>query len=329
MYSPTKLQIVEFIKKNGHAQAKELVAHLSLTQAAIHRALNYLIDKKVLIKKGKTPKVFYFLNHENRNQTSVLLSKEDSQTLEDHYLYMTPTGKVETGVSGFLNWMKTTQNKQAPEKCIQDYIQILNESLSHKDKKLDLIDATDRFHIIFKKCNLDQVYYHDFYSLIKFGKTKLGNYLLHGKQAQDKAMIQKIAEIIAPQLINLIEKEKIEAIAWTPHSIPRKIPFLKELEKRLSIQLPKVEVLKVSIGEVPIAQKSLAKIEERIQNARETMIVVPQKISFKKILLVDDAVGSGATLNEISEKLKFKGADKVIGYALVGSYKGFEVLKEI
>ena len=34
------------------------------------------------------------------------------------------------------------------------------------------------------------------------------------------------------------------------------------------------------------------------------MVVVPQKIQAKNILLIDEAVGSGATLNEISEKLK-------------------------
>lgn len=329
MYSTTKMQIIEFIKKNGHAQVKELVAHLSLTQAAIHRSLNTLIEQKLLIKKGSPPKVFYFLNQKSLESPSVQLSHDEINTLNIHYIYMTPTGKIEPGVIGFLNWMRTTQNKQAPEKCIKEYIQVLNESFTHKNKKYDLIDATDRFLNIFKKCNLDHVYYHDFYSLIKYGKTKIGNYLLHGKQAQDKTMIQKIADIIAPSLLNLIEKEKIDSIAWTPHSIPRKIPFLKELEKRLEIRLPKIEILKVSTGDVPIAQKSLAKIDERIQNARETMIVVPQSLTSKKILLMDDAVGSGATLNEISEKLKSKGAKEVIGYAIVGSYKGFEVLREV
>lgn len=63
--------------------------------------------------------------------------------------------------------------------------------------------------------------------------------------------------------------------------------------------------------------------------ARETMVVVTAKITAKNILLIDDAVGSGATLNEISEKLKYKGAKKIIGYAIVGSYKGFEVIKEV
>ncbi len=45
---------------------------------------------------------------------------------------------------------------------------------------------------------------------------------------------------------------------------------------------------------------------------------------------MDDAVGSGATLNETALKLKRKGiCDMVIGYAVTGSFKGFDVLQEV
>ena len=51
---------------------------------------------------------------------------------------------------------------------------------------------------------------------------------------------------------------------------------------------------------------------------------------FKKVLLIDDAVGSGATLNETSLKLKEKElAKKVIGLAITGSFKGFDVIQEV
>jgi len=51
---------------------------------------------------------------------------------------------------------------------------------------------------------------------------------------------------------------------------------------------------------------------------------------FTSVLLIDDAVGSGATLNETAKKLKLSGmAKKVIGFAIVGSMKGFEVIREV
>jgi predicted amidophosphoribosyltransferase len=50
----------------------------------------------------------------------------------------------------------------------------------------------------------------------------------------------------------------------------------------------------------------------------------------KKVLLIDDAVGSGATLNQIAEKIKIKSISKsVYGLAVVGSFKGLDVITDI
>ena len=48
------------------------------------------------------------------------------------------------------------------------------------------------------------------------------------------------------------------------------------------------------------------------------------------ILIIDDAIGSGATINEIAVKIKDKKlANKITGLAITGSYKGFEVISEL
>ena len=71
------------------------------------------------------------------------------------------------------------------------------------------------------------------------------------------------------------------------------------------------------------------KIEERIINAQNTF-AVNDVVKYKHILLIDDAVGSGATLNQIADKLKQKGiAAKVTGLAIVGSFKGFDVATDV
>lgn len=51
----------------------------------------------------------------------------------------------------------------------------------------------------------------------------------------------------------------------------------------------------------------------------------------QNILLIDDAVGSGATFNETARKIKEKNLcfGKIIGLAITGSFKGFDVLTEI
>ncbi|MBY0435445.1 MAG: hypothetical protein K2U26_15180 [Cyclobacteriaceae bacterium] len=76
-------------------------------------------------------------------------------------------------------------------------------------------------------------------------------------------------------------------------------------------------------------QKSLGKIEERINNAEHTF-AVNETVNYKHLLLIDDAVGSGSTLNQIAGKIKHKGiAKKVTGLAVVGSFKGFDVITDI
>jgi predicted amidophosphoribosyltransferase len=51
----------------------------------------------------------------------------------------------------------------------------------------------------------------------------------------------------------------------------------------------------------------------------------------KHILLIDDAVGSRATLNAIAKKLLVGNSniELIIGFAIVGSINGFEVIREI
>ena len=131
-------------------------------------------------------------------------------------------------------------------------------------------------------------------------------------------------------VFHLIEEFKIEAIGFLPHSILRKVQFLKEFASRLNLTLPRIELTKAYRGEIRVAQKTLGRLEERIQNARETIFASNTKAHYRRVLLIDDAVGSAATLNETAKKLKsMRIADEVYGFAIVGSLKGFEVIREV
>lgn len=79
-----------------------------------------------------------------------------------------------------------------------------------------------------------------------------------------------------------------------------------------------------------MAQKSLTKLSDRIENDNNTIFTIKENSAFKRVLVIDDAVGSGATLNIIAEKLKrVSGVDFVCGFAITGSLEGFEVINEI
>jgi predicted amidophosphoribosyltransferase len=89
-----------------------------------------------------------------------------------------------------------------------------------------------------------------------------------------------------------------------------------------------IDIKKIS-GIIPVPQKSLLKLEERIRNAENTFAITDRR-SYDHVMLIDDAVGSGATLNEVAGKIRNKGvARKITGLAIVGSFKGFDVITDI
>jgi len=181
----------------------------------------------------------------------------------------------------------------------------------------------------FSKIFLDHVFYLDFYSIERFGKTKLGQMLLYAKQSQNKALIKELILDIEPRMQELIKKYHINAVGFIPPTVKRETQFMKELENNSLLHIPKIKIIKVKT-EVAIPQKTLNKLDDRIENAQKTFIVDEDQ-KYNNILLVDDAVGSGATLNEIATQIKKTGIckNKIIGLAITGSFKGFDVISEV
>jgi phosphoribosylpyrophosphate synthetase len=141
-------------------------------------------------------------------------------------------------------------------------------------------------------------------------------------------MNQVVGEIRKP-IQEIIDEYVIDAVAFVPHSVPRVLPFLTVIRQSLALELPEIQLEKIYQGEVRVAQKSLSKLEERVENAYKT-IFLSETGNYKRVLLIDDAVGSGATFNEVAKKLKKEqGVEFVAGFAAVGSYKGFEVIQEV
>jgi predicted amidophosphoribosyltransferase len=125
-----------------------------------------------------------------------------------------------------------------------------------------------------------------------------------------------------------IKENDIDAVAFVPPTIRREVQIMKFMQQKLNLNLPHIEIKKIS-GIIPIPQKSLSKMNERIRNAENTFAVTDNR-QFKHVLLIDDAVGSGSTLNQIAEKIKNKKvAKKVTGIAVVGSFKGFDVITDV
>lgn len=325
MKRKTSEKIIEYIKENEQASGAELSEFLNISDRGIRKQLKELLEKDFVYKVGKPPKVFYSLKDKEKKTEYIKISKEQKDFLEENYITITPRGEEKKGIEGFTYWCgKYNLNT---EKTLKEYIKTLKKY--EKYKKDGIIDGTKKIKNTFEETFLEKVYFVDFYSIERFGKTKLGQLLLYGKQTGDRDIVKKISKIAEPKIKEILKKHKIEAIAFIPWTVKRPVQLLKEFERNIDVKKEKVLVEKIKT-KITIPQKTLNKIEDRIENAKDTIFVKKTPTTFKSILLIDDAVGSGATLNETAKKIKKKKiAKKVFGFTITGSFKGFDVISEV
>ena len=326
MTEKTEEKIIKYIKAKGQVSGKELFDYLEISDRAIRKQLKKLFENGTLIKVGKPPKVFYSIKENNKEQESKLTIEKDAEkAINEKFLIITPGGEEKKGLEGFKYWCK--KFNLPVEKTVNEYIKTLKKYDSFKEDSL--IDGTAKFKSTFEKVYLDQIFYLDFYSIERFGKTKLGQFLLYAKQSQNKAYIKKLITYIKPQIEYVIEKSNIVGVGLVPPTVKREIQIMKELEKAIKPNHRLISITKIKTT-ITVPQKTLSKLNDRIENAASTF-VVNEIGMFKNILLVDDAVGSGATLNEIAKKIRDRKIckGKIIGLAIVGSFKGFDVISEV
>lgn len=302
-----------------------MVRHLGISKQALHKQLAKLIELGEVEKVGQPPKVFYSISEKITLETKATeLDPDISKVIEEHYLYISPGGRKMGGLAGFEAWCHK-QNLPI-SKTATEYAVILEPYL--KLRKNSLLDGTRKITTTFKKSFLDKLYYLDFYSIPRFGKTKLGQLVLYAKQSQDRQIIRELLAVVEPQIQKIVRTGNYDAVGFVPPSVKRQVQLMSELERSSLITLPKLGIEKIKT-QVTVPQKSLSKLEDRVENAKATFVIT-KKGHYNKVLLIDDVVGSGATMNELAAKLKDGGiAKQVIGLALVGSLKGYDVISEV
>ena len=324
-----KNKIIDYLSKN-QVTASDLADHLSISRQALHRILNKLIASGTVSKIGSPPKVYYsLLIHDDSDDSTkdIQYTVIDStkELIENNFLYITSLGQKKSGMDGFITWCN--ERKQNISKMAQLYCSTVKKYERYTDS--GLISGMTKIKSTFDDVALDEVYYIDFYSIEIFGKTKLGQLLLFAKQSQDQVLMNQLIEGIRPRVEQVIRMHSIDGVGFIPPTVKRERQLMKQVEKTLGLQSRKLSLVKVKTP-VIIPQKTLNKLTDRITNARETIVVDDSSI-YNNILLIDDAVGSGATLNEVAKKIRKKGIckDKIIGLAITGSVKGFDVISEV
>ncbi len=326
-----KQNIEKLLETYNELSVNEIAGKLNVSKQMVHLAIKQLLENKNIIKLGSPPKTIYRKNSKI-NDADIIpalanVSDAELKFLTENFLIITDTGNLLTGIEAFNYWC--VQRNLPIEKTIKEFIITKNKYDVYYTKS-KLIDGTEKLINTkeYKKIWLDKLYYLDFYAIERFGKTRLGTLLHYAKQGQNKYLMQIMMDEIEVKIKTFILEHKIDAVAFVPPTVRREVQIMKFIQQKLNLNMPHIEIQKIS-GIIPIPQKSLSKMNERIRNAENTFAVVDNR-NFKHVLLIDDAVGSGSTLNQIAEKIKNKNiAKKVTGLAIVGSFKEFDVITDV
>ena len=321
-------RILNLFEENGDLSVKEITDKSFISKQMVHRVLNDLIHEQAIIKLGRAPKTVYrLIGKEKKEAPHALEDNRQTDFLKQQFLLVTETGVLKEGSEGFELWCK--QRRLPFQKTVDEFISTCSLYLKYQNEN-GFIDGMEKLRSTkgYSQIYLDGLFYLDFYAIERFGKTKLGTLLHYAKQGQSKFLMKRLVDEIGNWLSKLCEILKVDAVLFVPPTIRREVQLMKFIQTHSNLSLPVVQIKKIS-GIIPVPQKSLPKLEERILNAQNTFSISETRI-FEHVLLIDDAVGSGATVNEIAGKIKQKGiSKKVSALAITGSFKGFDVITDV
>jgi hypothetical protein len=326
MKTETLANIISYIESKGPQKPADLISQFSISGQALHAKLRKAVATGALKKIGRPPHTRYGVAPSPRSLPG--LEDDLAQVLEENFSYLSPTGSILFGVAAFQAWVNSKALSKDYQSLARAYGNLRMEVYAHmRDRP---IDTLPRLQSILTDCQLDSAMISDFYALPQFGKTFLGNLIHAVKTSFNQILFDRIVSQIKGDILACTKQHAIDAILYVPHSIPRKRQFLPELRRRLDLPFPEIVAEKVFSDGIPVAQKSLSKISERIDNASNTIfLTVPRQI-YRNVLIIDDAIGSGGTVNEIARKLKAEAnVRKCHAYAVVGSYKDLDVISAV
>ncbi|MBI3576491.1 winged helix-turn-helix transcriptional regulator [Candidatus Gottesmanbacteria bacterium] len=332
MKTNTRDRIVEYIRAKGQVRVYDLVRFLTISNVAVHKQLNVLLQAGILQRAGTPPLVFYSIvsGQEKGVAPKVRLGSATEHAIVENFLSITPQGQLLYGMDGFLYWAREYQQGKDLAKLAEVYALVIKQKRNTAPH--GWIEATEKMTDTFGVSFIDRLLFADVYSHPLFGRTKLATLVMHAKQSQNKALIDEIAQTVKPIIEKIILRFDVNAIGFIPPTVPRPLQFMDELSVALGLRLPRVDVVKIIPGQIPVPQKTLTRLQDRVVNAKSSIYLrEAAELSYPTVLLIDDVAGSGASFQETAKKIKtvHRQVTSVIAFAIVGNIKGYDIIRQI
>ena len=305
-------KLLDIIKDNPDVSPADLVALVGVSRSAVHSGLRVLLQRGFVEKRGTPPHVYY------RVIDGV------SEIVQDSFLYKDASGGLLFGMEGFAAWsgdrfdaLPLADKVRLYEKGFTAYQQEKEGGLFFEMDASLKIPSAD---IVF-----DSLRCFDLYTLHigEEAKRTKEAVLLEvvkgsGSPAKMKDLVQEYVASSVEKINTVIEKDGIDGVAFVPPTAMRKVQIMRILESVFADRnchgVDRVAIRRDFTGSDSFRQeqKHIANVANRVVNARNTYRVTRSGKVYEKLLLVDDLVGSGATVNEIARKFKEAGIAKEV-----------------
>ncbi len=315
--------LVDMLEKQDCAP-RDLVRLLNVSPQLVHRYLKELTESGHVEKLGRAPRVRYRMVR--RPDPTIR-----SPLIEKHFIYRDTIGDMYTGAEAFLRWSDGSLKKHS----LQEKVSLYEEAVSAVQG--NIFSSTEKIRSFSEKTGekmfLQEAVFAFPYALPDFGKTKESIFLGIAKDntPQAERYGRQLLSDFLPVLRAYIRDKDIEAVVIVPHSASRDFQIMHSFSRSFggAFSLPVIPIEKQG-GEVPQQQKYLSTDAERLKYADLTFHIPLYEEKFTRVLIIDDMIGSGATVNQIAKKLLHQGiAQEVYGIGIIGTEKGFIVEKRM
>ena len=322
----TKERIIYELREREFLTSADIVKCTGFSRSLIQKYLKSLLDEGIIIKNGNVPNVRYSL------------IENFSLNIYETFIYK-DLEKVYIGNEGFIKWYAKDESNISLKEAIAHYEEDFKKYTSKKEN--GILDISYGKEIIkeYSDVLVDKILCIDSYNIPLRSKNKRSKLAVlleivknhNNSEKVIKQYLKILLSLTTKIIVKYIKNNSIDCIAFVPPTAKRKIQIMKKLEDEIKVFLPKKSYCKIKKyydSELRQEQKTINSRMGRIENAKQTFSVKCIE-KYNTVLLIDDLIGSGGTVNEIARKMIKQGvAKKVIVLALVGvSSKKFPVVK--
>ena len=305
-----------------------VVEQTGISRSNVQKYLRELLDEGYLEKVGRPPAVYY------------KVIDNFSRVVHENFVFKDTVGYIFRGLQGLEKW---TENKYT-DKTLTEKIQIYEESFRlYKEtrKKNGLFEISAGLESLKTHTDIyvDRLFCIDLYNTkveVHTKRTKSAVWLEAAKNPNSKRADEfatKLCNISIGAILTYSKEKNIQSAAFVPPTAKRKVQIMKKLEISIKEKCPFIDYLKIKRYDpsgLLQEQKTIGTVRGRIENASLTFDLI-SKQKWDTVLLIDDLVGSAATLNEIARKIKQKKIAKTVhAITIVGvNSKKFPIVKKI